>query len=385
MRKILTITLLLFVGVYLLLILTGNRHVPTALYKTILQGKLGPDINELNDFATRKIAKGEGQAWPISKHYNLGVGSNSALQKLKELETTAFLVIKNDSLLYEWYDLGYTKETLSNSFSMAKSFTSALIGCALKDGLIQSLDEPIGKYVEAYAVAPYDKITIRHALMMSSGLDFKESYGSLFAWPAKAYYGNDVNATIINPDKIAEPGTVYSYKGGDTQLLGMVINKVSGMSVSEYAAKRLWSKLEAESDAFWSLDKEGGMEKVSCCYYATARDFARFGKLYLQNGKWGNEQIIDSTFVAQSLLPGAPIKENGEINREYGYQWWLLDYNQQKVFYARGILGQYVFVIPQQKTIVVRLGHKRAEKKGDELPSDIFDWLNFALALQPKS
>jgi CubicO group peptidase (beta-lactamase class C family) len=235
--------------------------------------------------------------------------------------------------------------------------------------------------VEAYAVAPYDKITLRHALMMSSGLDFKESYGSLFAWPAKAYYGDDVNATIIGPEKIAEPGAVYAYKGGDSQLLGMVIKKVTGMSVAEYAAKRLWTKVGAESDAFWSLDKEGGMEKVSCCYYATARDFARFGKLYLQYGKWDNEQIIDSSFIAQSLLPGAPKKENGEPNLEYGYQWWLLAHEGQKVFYARGIKGQYVFVIPQTKTIVVRLGHKRAEKKGDELPSDIFDWLNLALDL----
>jgi CubicO group peptidase (beta-lactamase class C family) len=381
MKRIFIATIAVIGIAYFSLHLTGNRHVPIALYKTILHGKLGPDINELNDFATRRIIKGEGQAWPLSTQYNLQVGSSSALQKLKDLETTAFLVIKDDSLLYEWYDLGYDKETLSNSFSMAKSFTAALIGCALKDGLIQSLDEPIGKYVEAYAIAPYDKITLRHALMMSSGLDFKESYGSLFAWPAKAYYGDDVNATIIGPEKIAEPGAVYAYKGGDSQLLGMVIKKVTGMSVAEYAAKRLWTKVGAESDAFWSLDKEGGMEKVSCCYYATARDFARFGKLYLQYGKWDNEQIIDSSFIAQSLLPGAPKKENGEPNLEYGYQWWLLAHEGQKVFYARGIKGQYVFVIPQTKTIVVRLGHKRAEKKGDELPSDIFDWLNLALDL----
>jgi CubicO group peptidase (beta-lactamase class C family) len=378
MKRIFFASVALIGIAYIFLYLTGNKHVPTALYKTILHGKLGPDINELNDFATNRIIKAEGQAWPVSVHYNLMVGSSSALQKLKELETTAFLVIKDDSLLYEWYDLGYDKETLSNSFSMAKSFTAALIGCALKDGLIQSLDEPIGKYIEAYAVAPYDKITIRHALMMSSGLDFKESYGSLFAWPAKAYYGDDVNATIIGPDKIVEPGTVYAYKGGDTQLLGIIIKKVTGMAVAEYAAKRLWTKIGAESDAFWSLDREGGMEKVSCCYYATARDFARFGKLYLQNGRWGDEQIIDSAYVAQSLVPGAPKKENGEPNLEYGYQWWLLEHKGQKVFYARGIKGQYIFIIPQTKTIIVRLGHKRAEKKGDELPSDIFDWLNLA-------
>jgi hypothetical protein len=118
MKRIFIATIAVIGIAYFSLHLTGNRHVPIALYKTILHGKLGPDINELNDFATRRIIKGEGQAWPLSTQYNLQVGSSSALQKLKDLETTAFLVIKDDSLLYEWYDLGYDKETLSNSFSM---------------------------------------------------------------------------------------------------------------------------------------------------------------------------------------------------------------------------------------------------------------------------
>jgi len=379
MQKKLIIGLLLLGGVYLLLLLTGNKHVPRTLWMTIFHGKMGPDIDELNDFPVRKISKLQTQVWPLSSKYNTINLDNEQVAKLKSYETTALVVIHKDSLLLEWYDLNYNAKTVSNSFSMAKSFTAALIGIALKEGYIKSLDEPIGNYIEAYAVSPYNKITIRHALRMSSGLDFKEDYGSMFSWPAKAYYGKDVNATILNPPKVNEPGEVYAYKGGDTQLLGMVLEKATGKKVAAFAAENLWGKIGAESDAFWSLDVEDGMEKVSCCFYATARDFARFGKLYMNYGKWGNEQILDSSYIGLSLKPGAPITLDGKPNNEYGYQWWLLNYKGENVFYARGIKGQYIFVMPSKDLILVRLGHKRAEKKGDELPADIYEYLDLAI------
>ncbi len=363
---------------FILLFITGNQHVPRTIYMTILHGKLGPGIDELNDFPTRKISTDKPQPWIKSAKYNQVKVKDTWLSKFKEFKTTALVAIHKDSLLFEWYDLDYDSSTLSNSFSMAKSFTSALIGCALKDGFIKSLDEPVGNYVDAYRAVPYDKITIRHVLMMSSGLDFKEDYGSMFSWPAKAYYGKDVNATVMNPPKVNEPGTVYAYKGGDTQLLGMVLEKATGKRVAEYASQRLWQLMGAESDAFWSLDVEGGMEKVSCCYYATARDFARFGKLYMQYGSWNGISLIDSNYIGSSLMPGAPVTAYGKTNTEYGYQWWLLKDKGDEVFYARGIKGQYIFVVPSKQLIFVRLGHKRAEKKDDELPQDIFDYLNFA-------
>jgi CubicO group peptidase (beta-lactamase class C family) len=150
--------------------------------------------------------------------------------------------------------------------------------------------------------------------------------------------------------------------------------------VSDYAAK-LWQKIGSESDAFWSLDKEGGMEKVSCCYYATARDFARFGKLAMQYGNWSNEQLIDSSYIAQSMQLAPTITKDGKVNTQYGYQWWVMKHQNMDVFYARGIKGQYIFCIPQRKMVIVRLGHKRAEKQGEELPKDIFDYLNLGLGL----
>lgn len=381
MRKFLLILFFTLIGSAAIIKLSDNQHIYRTLAMTIFRGQMGPQIDELNDFPTRQITKGNPQAWPISASFGSDQINSELLNKAITYKTTALLVIKNDSLSYEQYFDGYDKDRVSNSFSMAKSFTALLIGKALKEGLIKNLDEPIGNYLSDFKQAPYDAITIKHLLSMSSGLDFKESYGSLFGWPAKAYYGSDVNATVYNAPKMNEPGKVFEYKGGDTQLLGMILSEViKPKKVSDYAGE-LWQKLGAESDAFWSLDHENGMEKVSCCYYATARDFARFGKLMLQYGNWNGEQVIDSNYVKQSIQIAPTLTKEGKPNTQYGYQWWLLKHKNLDVIYARGIKGQYVFCIPALNTIIVRLGHLRAEKKGEEIPQDVFDYIDLGLSI----
>ncbi|MDZ4667232.1 MAG: serine hydrolase [bacterium] len=381
MQKFFKGLFLVIIGLAIAIELTGNHHIYRTLAMTIFRGQMGPAIDELNDFPTRAIKHSQGKAWPISRRYGLVRPEPILIQKTLEYKTTAFLVIERDSLLFEEYFDGYDEGTLSNSFSMAKSFTGLLVGMAMKDGYLKNLDEPIGNYVEAYKDEKFKGITIRNLLGMSSGLDFKESYGSIFGWPAKAYYGTDVNATVFGAPMINEPGKVFEYKGGDTQLLGMMLEKVLGKAkVSEYAAV-LWQKIEAQSDAYWSLDKENGMEKVSCCYYARARDFARFGKLMMQYGNWNNEQLIDSAYIAQSINFTPTLTKEGKPNTQYGYQWWVMKHKNLDVFYARGIKGQYIFCIPEKKMVVVRLGHKRAEKEGDELPKDIYDYLDMGLGM----
>lgn len=382
MRKFLLTLFLILIGSAIIIKLSGNQHIYRTLAMTIFRGQMGPQIDELLDFPSRQITVGNPQAWPVSASFGSAKPLPDLLNKAISYKTTALLLIKNDSLLYEQYFDGYDKDRVSNSFSMAKSFTALLIGKALKEGLIKNLDEPIGHYLADFKAAPYDKISIKHLLTMSSGLDFKESYGSLFGWPAKAYYGSDVNATVYNAPKLYEPGATYEYKGGDTQLLGMILAEVvKPKKVSEYASE-LWQKIGAESNAYWSLDQENGMEKVSCCYYATARDFARFGKLLVQKGKWLNEQLIDSNFIEESIKPGNNLTKAGNANTEYGFQWWLVNYKGKSVWYARGIKGQYVFCLPSENIIMVRLGHFRAEKKGEEIPQDVFDYLDIALSTQ---
>ena len=381
MRKLFIGLSILLLGFVLFIQLSGNQHIYRTIGMTIFRGKMGPDIDELNDFPTRVIANLKPEPWAKSNVYGKLNPPKVLIEKAINYETSALLVIQNDSILYEQYYDGYDAQTVSNSFSMAKSFTGLLIGCALKDGHIKSLDQTVGNFIPEFNKEPYNIITIRHLLMMSSGLDFKESYGSLFGWPAKAYYGKDVNATVFNAPKINEPGSVYEYKGGDTQLLGMILEKATGKRASDYATERLWQKIGAENKAYWSLDVENGMEKVSCCYYASAHDFARFGKLCMQYGNWNGEQLIDSNFIAESITLSKTITKDGKPNTQYGYQWWVMNYKGLDVFYARGIRGQYIFGIPAKNMIVVRLGHKRADKKGAELPSDIYDCLDLGLSL----
>lgn len=380
-KRVLIVLVVVVLGLITWIQLSGNSHIYRTLAMTIFRGQMGPQIDELNDFPTRSIPNAKPEHWPLSHVYNKVQPNPELIKTLHINKTTAFLLIQNDSIVYEDYWEGTNAKTLSNSFSMAKSVTAALIGCALKEGLIKDLDEKVGTYIEAFQKAPYDQITIRHLLMMSSGLDFKESYGSLLGWPAKAYYGNDVNATVIGAPKLYVPGTVYDYKGGDSQLLGMILEKVSGMRAAQYASEHLWQKIGAEDTAYWSLDIQDGMEKVSCCYYATAHDFARLGKLYMQYGNWNGMQLIDSSFIAQSIVAAPTHTTSGKPNTQYGYQWWILNYKGLDIFYARGIKGQYIFNIPAKKMIIVRLGHKRADKNSDDLPLDIFDYLELGLSL----
>lgn len=358
--------------------LSGNLFVNSVLKHTIFSGKMGPDIDELALFPKHEISNQNPQPWPHSRR-NVII-DKSFVEAFQSYETESYLVIKDDSIVLEWHEPSYNPNSYANSFSMAKSFTSVLIGCALKDGYIKSIDDAVADYLPAFNTADKKGITIRHLLTMSSGLDFNEAYISPFAWPAEAYYGPDVNALTLKAKVISEPGKNWLYKGGDSQLLGMILNRVTGMKVSLYAAEKLWKPMGAEHPAYWSTD-EKGMEKVSCCWYSNARDFARLAKLMLQKGNWNGLQIVDSGFVNESIIAADLIDENGNQNDKYGFQWWLMQHKGHAIFYARGIRGQYIFAIPDLNTIVVRIGHQRAPKAGHNIPNDVFVYLDAAFSL----
>lgn len=364
---------------------THNFVFYRVLKGTILSGKLSPDIDELKYFAFNKISPKHPQKWQVSAFYNHIKPNDSLIKIAESFQTTALLFIHQDSILFERYYEDYNDKAVSNSFSMAKSFTSILIGIALKQGYIKDINQPVADFIETFAQEPYNKITIKHLLTMSSGLYFDENYLSPLSWPAVAYYGNDVNATVMNPEIETEPGKYFRYKGGDTQLLGIILKKASNKTISEFAYENLWNRIGAEDTAFWSLDKPNGMEKVSCCFYATARDFARFAKLMMNFGRWNNDTILDSSFVAQSITPSTYLlNKDNEPTWQYGFQWWLMDFKGYKVFYARGIRGQYIFAVPGKNLIVVRLGHKRASKARDRTPDDAYVYLKLAFEMIEK-
>lgn len=329
------------------------------LYKTLIYNYV--NIDDLDIFPTRQVTAANGVPWPVGADFNKKPITPELRTTLEKYKSVAFLVIKNDSIRYEEYWDNYGPTSLSNSFSMAKSFISILIGIAHDEGKIKSLDQKVCDYLPEFCTKENEKLTIRHLLMMSSGLNWDEGYSSLFGEVTRAYYGTDLRKQMLALKVVNEPGKEWNYMSANTQLLAFILQKATGSTVSEYASQKLWIPIQAENNAQWSLDHKDGNEKAYCCFYSNARDFARIGKLFLQKGKWNGKQIISEDYVNTAITP-APILDNGKPNTIYGYQWWLTEYQGKKIFYARGILGQYIFVIPELNIIFVRLGHQRGEK-----------------------
>jgi CubicO group peptidase (beta-lactamase class C family) len=371
-----------FIITLLVLLIHGALHLSgkTFIYKALIYNYV--NIDDLDLFEKRLIPAGQSQPWAISSNYNSQRLSPFADSIHKTLRSVAYLVIKDDSLMFEEYWDGYSDTSYSNSFSMAKSIVSMLIGVAITDGFIKSVEEPVANYLPEFNEQEKSNIKIKHLLRMSSGLSWDESYSSPFSMTTEAYYGTDLYKLVMNQSVVSPSGQKYSYLSGDTQLLAFLVEKASGKSISEYLSERVWKPIGANRPAFWSLDRTNGMEKAYCCVYSNARDFARIGKLYMDHGAWNGLKIIDSSYVSESLTASLYPDEYGNPTDYYGYQWWILpEYKGRKIFYARGILGQYVFVSPLDRLIVVRLGHLRTKDKREGQPADIWWYLDEGFSL----
>jgi CubicO group peptidase (beta-lactamase class C family) len=351
-----------------------------ALWFSYFSGNTGPVIDEGHRFPYEVVSTGNPQAWPISSNYDLDTVPLASQPVLEDYETVAFLVIDNDSLVYENYSQGFGPESHSNSFSMAKTVVSMLIGKALEDGYIESLDQPVSDFLPELKVHQNNPLRIRHLLTMSSGIDFGESYSNPFGFVAKAYYGNDLRKLVMQYSASDEPGTLHRYQGGDTQLLAFVLEKATGTTVPRYFSKSLWTQIGAEEEAWWNTDEQGAA-KASCCIHSNARDFARLGQLYLDSGRWNEVQIIPQDYVLESLRPCEIKDVYGESCYYYGYQWWLGKHRNLSFFYLRGMQGQYIVVIPEKNMVFVRLGRKRSEEQREHIPLDLFEYIDLALSL----
>jgi CubicO group peptidase (beta-lactamase class C family) len=297
---------------------------------------------------------------------SLGNVSLTILDSLVEANNSvAFLIIRNDSLLFEKYYQGYEANSTVASFSAAKSYTSALVGAALADGYLKSVDETIITYLpELKSEKGFDKITIKHLLQMTSGIKANESYYNPFGQAAHLYYGRNMRAYIKRLKIDYEPGTQFAYRSINTQLLGLIVERATGKQLTAYLNDRIWSKLGPEYEASWSIDKiDNGLEKTFCCLNAKARDFAKFGRLYLNKGMWNDEQILPTSWIEASTRPE---KAEGSVYY-YKYQWWMTRLGYE----ANGLHGQYIFVCPEKNLIVVRLG----KREGDIAWDAVFDRL----------
>jgi CubicO group peptidase (beta-lactamase class C family) len=374
--------LILFVLLNILVLISGKTYLYKGFVHTYLKGRITADIDEYRIFENRVVKAGAYSEWHIGNDYNTKKIPSEYLPDFERLKTVAYLIIVNDSICYEKYWNGYSDTSHTSSFSMAKTFVSILTGIAIGEGKIKSIDEPVGDFLPEYKENNKSKITIRHLLTMSSGINFDESYINPIGFAAEAYYGNDLRKLIFKYDVKEEPGKYFEYLSGNTQLLGFVLSKATGMSVSDYASEKLWKPIEAKYDAYWSLDHKDGDEKAYCCFNSNARDFARIGKLYLDSGRWNGKQIVPERYVLESIQPAALLERDGSKNKRYGYSWWLLpEYKGHNIFYARGILGQYIIVIPNLKMIIVRLGKKRELENINGHPADLYRYIDAALKM----
>ena len=334
------------------------------------------DITDYKYFENIEISKSNNpKPWPIHKNYNIKPETQNLKKIHTELGTVAYLIIKNDSIWHEKYYKGYNQNSYSNSFSMAKSIVSAIMGKAIGDGYFESLDDKVGVYVEGYSEGYAADLTIGDLSSMSSGLDWDESYSDIFGVTAKSYITSQLNDFIKSRSIIEEPGKSFKYYSASTQLLAMTIEKATQKKISTLVQEWFVEPLGFENNALWQIDGNTNKSiKAYCCFNSNARDFARFGKLYKDFGKWNGIQILDSSFVAKSINP------RFEKSPEYGYGFWLGKINENNFFAMRGILGQYVIVVPNKNIIVVRLGEKNLEKNNDR-PKDFDIYLKEALVM----
>lgn len=383
LKKIGKWILIILVVLNIAILISGKLYLYKLIANTLLKGRMGPSLTEYTIFENREVKAGVEQPWNISKNYNKKTIPEAHLQEVEKMRTIAYIIIKDDSIVHEQYWDGFDENSHTNSFSAAKSIVSILIGAAIDEGKIKSVDQPIGDFLPEYKEGKGANITIKHLLTMSSGINFDENYINPFSYPAVAYYDTDINGILKNYKAVDEPGKVFKYLGGNTQLLASILEKVTGKTLSDYASEKLWIPIGAKNTAYWSLDKENGTEKASCCFNSNARDFARIGKLYLDSGKWNGKQLISLDYVLNSIKPADLVDEDGKKNEKYGYQWWTIPhYKGHDIFYMRGILGQYVLCIPDEKMLVIRLGHKREKTlPGQDHPGDVFHYVDAALEM----
>ena len=354
LKKLIKLLIIFFGLIIAILYITDTDYLLKAVRTIYAKGYSTAYLEDYKEFDNQLINNDIPQPWPNHIDYNK-IQETEGLKAINKTNgTIAFVIIKNDSIWFENYYDGFDKDSKSNSFSMAKSYVSGLMGKAIEDGYIKSLDQPVSDYFPEFSEGLASKMTVGDLSSMCSGTNWDEAYYSPLSITTRAYFDDDLEKVILGLKVVDEPGTKYKYASGDTQLLAMVIEKATEKKLYDYLTESFWKPLGCENATLWQVDsEEHDLVKAYCCIASNAKDFARFGKLYKDHGKWNGKQLLDSAFVAKSITPR--FKESPE----YGYGWWLKNVGDKQFFMMRGHLGQYVIVEPNDNVIIVRLGHSK--------------------------
>lgn len=368
-RKILC-TLLILVGAFALAWLGAHLFTATSQWARAIAW-MDSDIDDYERFPMRKVANATPRfdfrqpSAAIRERYapvfatitpmRDGKSVTQSLDAfLEQTDTVAFLVIQDDVLLYERYFNGYNHDSTVTSFSTAKSFVSALVGIAIAEGRIGSVEDPVTKYVpELLQKDPrYQHITLRHLLTMASGIKYEES-GTPWGDDARTYYSTDLRALAMSSPITGRPGQEFNYNNYHPLLLGLVLERVTGGPVTKYLEERIWKPLGMEAPGSWSLDGEkSGFEKMESGINGRAIDFAKFGRLFLNDGNWNGAQLVPAGWVEESTR----LDTTTDPVPYYQYFWWVNPDASGHHFFASGNHGQKIYIVPEKDLIFVRFG-----------------------------
>ncbi len=343
---------------------------------------LTPGIDDYPIFDNREVNAGNPVPWEEHEKYGSIQLPEGYEDTMMMMNTVSYVVIKDGKLLFEkyWDDYGPTSKT--NSFSAAKSVVAFALLKAIDEGYITGVDQKLVELVPEMKCPENMNLTLKDIMTMSSGLNWEESYSGLFNTTTEAYYGKDLFKLIKDLKVVEEPGKEFKYLSGNTQILGHAVTNATGKALATYVGEKLWTPLNAEETALWCLDNTTGMEKSYCCFNSNGRDFARFGQMMLDTGMWQGQQIISKDLMTQALTPATYLTDkDGNVVDYYGYQVWILNYKGMHIPYMRGILGQYIYAIPEKNMVVVRLGHDRSKNYIGSHPEDVYYYVRCALKM----
>ena len=364
--------------ILVLFIILSIFNSPTYAWRLLRYGQ--SDIGDVRIFPERAITNGEdvsfiprgdqGTPSEVKYPYKTEMRTEVLDELLKRTGTRAFLIIKDDKLIYETY-LDSSRKDFNTSFSSAKSFNSALIGAAIADGKISSVDDTVIQYIPEIAGRGLDELTIRDLLLMNSGIRYVEGdelpfYYAPFADDPLTYYPPDLRKVALSVEASGAPiGQAFLYNNYHPLLEGIILERVTGMHVAEYLQERFWKPMGAEFPASWSLDsEESGFEKMESGINARAIDYARFGLIFLHNGFWNGVQILPESWVRESTEPLRPDPRIWEsaafwpsLGGYYKYHWWGINNPDGSYdYWAHGRYDQIVYVAPRKNVVIVRLG-----------------------------
>lgn len=347
------------IAVAALFYISGYGYLFSGISKTYFKGKSSANIDDGKFFSSNLVATEAPVFWEEDSEYNKTILPKNILDDLVQSNTASFLVVKDGKLLHEQYWNGYNRLSKTNSFSMAKAVTVMLLGKALEEGKIKNINEKYSDFFEEFENKEFGKdLTLKNLAQMEAGLDWEEDYKNPFLPNAKAYYGKSLIKATFSRKFKEEPGTRFEYQSGSTQLLGFAVRKALDQSLASYLSEKFWIPLGMEQNAEWSTD-ESGMEKTYCCIHSNARDFAKLGQLFLDNGKVNNKQILNLDFIEQMRTP---TQKSEEV---YGMGLWINNDNPVKHYYFLGLQGQYIIMVPEYNMVIVRTGSYNNLPKND--------------------